>query len=122
MIVCAEGLAEIEQVLSDHVMSFLTEPLRADELVPNVLLTLRRFSEMEKLKSELATAKSSLAEAKTCYLAKCRMMREYGLTEPEAHQRLQRMATDGRIRLAEAARRVLDEAQDHKRLPVGQPS
>ena len=122
MILRGETLAAVEQVLSDHVMSFLTEPLRAAELVPNAILTLRRFFEIQSLRGELSAARSHLADAKVCYLAKCHLMREHDLTEPEAHQRLQRMATDGRIRLAAAAKRVLDGARDPKRQSISHAS
>ncbi len=103
----AESLAIVEKMLADHVMSFLCEPIRAAEIVPNAYLVLRRFSQMQHLKNELNTVRNSLSDTKICFLAKFELMRCENISEPEAHQRLQRMATDNRIKLVDAARRVL---------------
>ena len=103
----AESLASIQKLLADHVMSYLCEPIRPLEIIPNVLLVMRRFSQMQRLKSELNALRETMSDAKYCYLAKYEIMRNENLCELDAHQRLQRMATDNRIKLVDAAKRIL---------------
>ncbi len=109
-----DALASIELMMADHIMSFLSEPVRQAEILPNAYLVLRRFAQMQRLKDELSTFRNTLSELKICYAAKVELMQAEVISEPIAHQKLQRMATDNRIRLVEAARRILEDMSGTK--------
>jgi len=85
------------------VLGFLAKPLRPAELGPALDLAVSRFQdrqENEELKRELASRK--LVDR-----AKALLIQRLGLTEPEAHRRLQKTAMDTRQRLVDVAQAVL---------------
>lgn len=100
---------DLEALLMDHVMSFLSEPFEAAAVVPTLHLTLRRFFQMQNLRRELNRLRGSLSELKICFQAKCKLIYALHISEEEAHSRMQRMATDNRIRLVDVAKRILHD-------------
>lgn len=105
----ADVHGSIEAMLMDHVMSFLCEPFPTAAVVPTVHLTLRRFFQMQNLRCELNRLRASLNEMKVCFQAKCKLISSLQISEEEAHNRMQRMATDNRIRLIDVAKRILHD-------------
>ena len=97
----------VERALKDHVMAYLVEPVRADDLKPSIYLVLRRFEQFQDLQQEVVELKAALEERKLIERAKGVLMRRGNINEEEAHKRLRRMATDQRIRMVDAARVVL---------------
>lgn len=103
-----KSLASVEKALEDHVMAYLVEPIRESEIRPTIYLVLRRFEQFEELKEEVVDLKESLHARKLIERAKAVIMRRSDIDEETAYQRLRRFAMDNRIKMAEAAEKILD--------------
>jgi response regulator NasT len=66
-----------------------------------------QFKAYQSLRDELGRARASLAQRDIVEQAKKRLMASHRLTEPEAHKRLQRMAMDRGMKLADMANAIL---------------
>lgn len=102
-----KSIASVEKALEDHVMAYLIEPIREAELRPTVHLVLRRFEQFMQLHEEVADLKESLVSRKQIERAKAVIMRRSDVAEDEAYERLRRLAMDSRIKLVEAADKIL---------------
>jgi response regulator NasT len=102
-----ESLGAVEKALEDHVMAYLIEPIRDGELRPTIHLVLRRFEQFKQLHEEVADLKESLITRKQIERAKGVIMRRSDVAEDEAYERLRRLAMDSRIKLVEAADKIL---------------
>jgi two-component system, response regulator / RNA-binding antiterminator len=71
-------------------------------------VAVERFAAEEALRTELASAKTELADRKLIDRAKRLLVEKKSLTEPEAHHFLQDLAMKKGIRLRDAAERVID--------------
>ena len=98
----------VERALKDHVMAYLMEPVRAEEVRPAVLLVQKRFEQFKEMRQEVLDLRQALSDRKIIERVKGILMEKHDLTEDEAYKRLRRMATDRRIKLIEAARQLLD--------------
>ncbi len=103
-----KSLASVEKALEDHVMAYLVEPIRESEIRPTIYLVLRRFEQFEELKEEVRDLQESLQVRKLIERAKATIMRRSDIDEESAYQRLRRFAMDNRIRMAEAAEKILE--------------
>ncbi len=101
------SLETVQRALEDHVMAYLIEPVNVAELVPTIYLVLRRFEQFQELEQENESLKQALTDRKLIERAKGALMKQGSIDEDTAYKRLRRMATDHRIRMAEAAERVL---------------
>lgn len=101
------SLELVQRALEDHVMAYLLEPVNVDEITPTIYLVLRRFEQFQELQQENESLKQALADRKLIERAKGALMKHAAIEEEDAYKRLRRMATDNRIRMAEAAERVL---------------
>lgn len=102
------SLELVQRALEDHVMAYLLEPVNVEELLPTIFLVLRRFEQFQELEQENESLKQALADRKIIERAKGALMKQAEIDEESAYKRLRRMATDNRIRMAEAAVRILD--------------
>lgn len=102
------SLALVERALDDHVMAYLMEPVQPHDVKPAVYLVLKRFEQFEELRNEVSVLKQTLEDRQLIERAKGVLMGHGDVSEEEAHKRLRRMATDCRIRMIEAARRILE--------------
>ena len=102
----------IERAESDHIMAYLVKPIKQADLEPAILLACKRFEQFQALRAETADLKQALADRKLVERAKGILMQRSGLDEQSAFSRLQRLASDKNLRMAEIARTILlaDEA------------
>jgi AmiR/NasT family two-component response regulator len=98
----------VERALEDHVMAYLLEPVNVEEIMPTIYLVLRRFEQFQELERENESLKQALADRKVIERAKGSLMKFGQYDEEVAYKRLRRYATDNRMKLAEAADRVLN--------------
>ena len=89
------------------VLGFLVKPLREAELGPALDLAVSRFRDLEAVRRENEQLKHRLASRKLIDRAKALLIERLGLTEPEAHRRLQKTAMDTRRPMAEIAQAIL---------------
>jgi two-component system, response regulator / RNA-binding antiterminator len=99
---------QIEAALEAGVAAYVVEGLTPNRVRPVIEVAIRRFRAHQALREELETTRATLAARKLIDGAKTRLMETRRLTEKEAYRRLRRMAMDRGIRLAEAAKAVLD--------------
>lgn len=69
---------------------------------------------LQRMAGELEQARSSLAERKAIDDAKAWLIRHHGLTEAQAHDRLQKAAMDNGLRLGDVARQVLAQRRGER--------
>lgn len=102
----------IERAESDHIMAYLVKPIKQADLEPAIALARKRFEQFEALRRETADLKQSLEDRKVIERAKGILMQRTGLDEQTAFRRLQRLASDKNLRMAEIARTIMlaDEA------------
>lgn len=102
----------LERAESDHIMAYLVKPIKQADLEPAITLARKRFEQFEALRDETADLKQALEDRKLVERAKGILMQRSGLDEQTAFTRLQRLASDKNLRMAEIARTILlaDEA------------
>jgi len=103
------GPDQVQSALEAGVAAYVMEGLEPGRLRPVLDVAIRQFRAHESLRAELASARQTLAERDMVDRAKQRLMRERGLSEPEAHRRLRRMAMDRGMKLANIAASILHE-------------
>jgi two-component system, response regulator PdtaR len=109
IIMIAES-SEVEAVQTwgeSLISTILAKPLREDELMAAMTLSIAAARRVEKLKEEVATLKESIESRKVIEKAKGRLMERDKLTESEAFRRMQRLAMDRRISMRQLADAIL---------------
>ncbi len=99
----------IGRSIASGVGAYLTKPIDERELEAAVDLAAARHAELEALEAEVTEARQALEDRKLVERAKGLLMAALQLSEPDAFRRLQRAARERNLRLAEVARRVIDQ-------------
>src|SRR5712692_1437104 len=94
----------IERTKGAGVMAYLVKPLREEELRPVVEIAISRFEEFMSLRKENEDLKKTLEARKTIERAKGILMKNQGLSEPEAFSLIQKKSMDLRKPMVEIAR------------------
>jgi response regulator NasT len=89
------------------IAAFLTKPLREQDLWPAIELAFAHADEVEALKEEVEDLKESIESRKLIEKAKGVLMRNQGLSEPEAFRKLQKLAMDKRKSMRQIAEAIL---------------
>jgi len=97
----------VARAVEAGVLSFLVKPLRPQELGPALDLAVTRFRELEVVRKENEDLKRKLESRRLVDRAKALLIQRLGLTEPEAHRRLQKTAMDTRRPIVAVAQAVL---------------
>lgn len=97
----------IARAEADHMLGYLVKPIKQADLAPVIALAWRRFEQFQTLRREAADLRQALADRKLIERAKGLLMKQARLDEPEAFRRLQKLASDQNLKLAEAARILL---------------
>ncbi len=97
----------LEKAIAAGVGGFLSKPLRQEELWPAIELASVHNHELEELKEKVAELEGALENRKIVEKAKGLLMREKGLSEPEAFRRMQKLAMDKRTSLKKVAEAIL---------------
>ena len=85
---------------------YLMKPFRKEQLKISVDLAIHQFIELSNLRDEVAELKENLETRKLVDRAKATLIRN-GMSEPEAHRRIQKLAMDKRKKLKEVAEAIL---------------
>ena len=86
---------------------FLAKPVRKEELWPAIEVAAVHNHELEELKEKVAALEGALENRKSVEKAKGMLMREHGLSEPEAFRRMQKLAMDKRTTLLKIAEAIM---------------
>ncbi len=99
--------ALIERAEADHVLAYLVKPIGKADLEPAIALAVHRFAEIQALRKEAADLRQTLSDRKIIEQAKGVLMKVAGIDERTAFRRLQELAADKNLKLADAAHAVL---------------
>jgi response regulator NasT len=99
----------IIQAVDAGVTSYLVDGIRAEKVEPMVEVALAQFRARQRLTGQISETASS--ERQIIRRAKLLLVARDGLTEPKAHQVLQKLATTRNLRLAELAAQMIELAE-----------
>lgn len=107
MIAESSELEAVQRWGESVVATILAKPVREDELMAALVLSLAAARRVDKLKEEVASLKESIESRKIVEKAKGRLMVRDKLTEAEAFRSMQRLAMDRRISMRQLAEAIL---------------
>jgi response regulator NasT len=99
--------ALIERAQADHVIAYLVKPITVADLQPAISIAMRRFTEWQSLHRECDDLIGALANRKVIEQAKSILMKIACVSENEAFERLQTLASEANLKLVEAAEEVI---------------
>ncbi len=99
----------IDQARDAGALAYLVKPFQREDLIPAIEVAKGRFAEITALEDEVDDLGERLEARKAVDRAKGILMDEAGVDEQEAWRFIQRTAMDSRIKIHEAARRVVDD-------------
>ncbi len=99
----------IERSIASGVSAYLTKPVDTRELHAAIDLAAARHAEFQALESEVDRAQQALEDRKVVERAKGLLMTGLGLSEQDAFRRLQLAARERNLRLADVARRIVEQ-------------
>jgi AmiR/NasT family two-component response regulator len=99
----------IERSIASGVGAYLTKPIDARELEAAIQLAAARHAEFQALEGEVAQAQQALEDRKLVERAKGLLMSALQLSEQDAFRRLQITARERNLRLADVARRIVEQ-------------
>jgi response regulator NasT len=97
----------IERAVGDHVFAYLVKPIKQADLAPTISLAMRRFEQFMALRRESENLRQALEDRKQIEKAKGILMKRASLDEDAAFRRLQKLASNRNLKLADAARALL---------------
>ena len=97
---------QIEEAVRAQAMAYVVKPFSRSDIIPAMRIAMSRYAEAAVLEGEVADLTERLETRKAVDRAKGILMTK-GLTEPEAFQRLQRLAMDKRKTLREIAEALI---------------
>jgi response regulator NasT len=99
----------IERSIASGVSAYLTKPVDSRELQAAIELAAARHAEFQALEAEVERSQQALEDRKLVERAKGLLMSALNLSEPDAFRRLQLTARERNLRLAEVARRIVEQ-------------
>ena len=96
----------VESASAAGAMAYIVKPFDRSDIIPAMALAAARYAEAEALAAEVVDLNERLETRKVVERAKGVLMAR-GMTEPEAFQRLQKLAMDKRKTLREVAEAVV---------------
>lgn len=97
----------IAEAVDAGISAYVVDGLRKERIKPVLDLAVRRFQAFNRLQTELAEARSQLAERKSIDKAKLILMKKRGISEPEAYKLLRSHAMQTNRRVAEVADSII---------------
>ena len=100
----------VRGAIAAGVTAYVVAGLAPERVKPVLEVALARFEHEEMMRSELAEARSQLADRKVTDRAKGLLMQRHQIGEPEAYARIRRAAMDKGLKMGEIAQRIVDAA------------
>lgn len=97
----------IAEAVDAGISAYIVDGLRKERIKPILELAVRRFKAFSRLQTELAEAKSALAERKIVDRAKALLMKRRHVDEQAAYALLRKQAMDSGRRIADVAEAVV---------------
>lgn len=89
------------------VAAILAKPVRAEELIAAIALSLARGKWIDRLRDEISTLKESIETRKIVEKAKGRLMERDKLSESQAFLRMRKLSMDRRVSMRQLADAIL---------------
>lgn len=97
----------IREAVRAGVSAYVVDGLKGRSVRPVVEVAIARFQEFQALRSELESARTTLADRKLVERAKGIIMRRKNLGEEDAYQLLRKSAMDQKRKMVDVAREVI---------------
>ncbi len=97
----------IRRAVESGVMAYLVKPVKREDLLPAIELSISRFREFQMLRKENVDLKNALEARKIIEKAKGLLMEKEGLTETEAFMRIRKISMDKRKPMKEIAEVII---------------
>lgn len=97
----------LEGVVASGGLAYLLKPATSGQLQAALTLARERFREMKDLRDQARRLEQALEARKLVTRAKGLLMQRHGLTEEEAHRRMQKEASRSNTKLVQLARAIL---------------
>jgi response regulator NasT len=110
MFVDQSDTAMTEAAIDAGVSAYIVDGLRKERVKSIVDMAIKRFNVFSHMQTELASARSELADRKTIERAKGILMKTRNMTEAEAYALLRKTAMNQNRRLADIAQSVVTAA------------
>ncbi len=111
-----EDPALLNRIGTDHIMNFLIKPVREAEVRAAIAMALHRFQQFQDVRQENEGLRLALENRKLLERAKGAVMRRLHVDEPEALQRMKKLASHNNRKLTEVAEEVINSEQIFYRL------
>lgn len=98
----------IEQARDAGALAYLVKPFQRSELIPAVEIALGRHREMRALHDQTQSLEDQLETRKLVDRAKGILMDEFGMSESEAFDWIQKQAMNGRSKAKDVAEQVIE--------------
>jgi two-component system, response regulator PdtaR len=97
----------IKRAEADHIFGYLVKPIKQTDLEPVIALATRRFEQFQALRHEASDLRQALEDRKVIERAKGLLMKKALLDEHDAFHRLQKLASDKKLKVVEVARMIV---------------
>ena len=112
----------LDRAQSLHGFSYHVKPINEADILPAIEMAIGRFKEIQELRQENDALRQNLRDRKTVERAKGIVMRNAGLDEAAAFQRLQSIARNKRLKLVDVAEMIVTVQEAVKSPRVRNPS
>ena len=102
----------VERARDAGSMAYVVKPFSPADLIPAVEIALSRHQEIESLEEEITDLQDRFETRKRVDRAKGLLMKNMGMTEPEAFRWIQKTSMDRRLSMREVADAVIDQVDD----------
>ena len=105
-----DDTTHVPDAVAAGVSAYVVAGLAPDRIRPILEVAMARFRHEQRLRHELADARSKLQQRKVVERAKGLLMQRQGLSEQQAHEKLRKTAMNRGLKLSEVAQRIVDAA------------
>lgn len=112
IVTALRSMSLVNKAMEDHVMAYLIEPVRPEDLQAAVIVAWSRYQQLEALEEEVGDLRNALQQRKLIERAKGVLMAAEGLTEAEAFGKIRSMSQDRRSPMADIAQEIVDETTE----------
>ena len=102
----------VERARDAGAMAYVVKPFSPADLIPAVEIALSRHAEIESLEDQIADLSDRFETRKRVDRAKGLLMKNMGMSEPEAFRWIQKTSMDRRLSMREVADAVINQVDD----------
>jgi len=103
--------SHIGEAVAAGVSAYIVSGLSPTRIKPILDVAMARFEHEQRLREELAQAKTALQNKDIISQAKALLMQKQNLTEPQAYEKMRKMAMNKGLKIAEIAQNMIDMAE-----------